>query len=106
MRATELVGLDVLDRAGRRLGVVIDLRCIQDGPPRGAMAALRVDSLLVSRRRAGSLLGYQHRSQQGPWLLRTILCRLHGDTLVVPWSAVREHTGHIQLDVSGAELTG
>jgi hypothetical protein len=82
MRATDLIGLDVYDPHGEHLGVVIDLRCIQDGPLRGAMATLRVDSLLVSRRRTGAQLGYQRRTQQGPWLLRAALRRLHG----IPWS--------------------
>lgn len=105
MRATDLIGLDVLDGAGDHLGVVIDLRCVQDGPLRGATATLRVEALLVSRRRTGTLLGYERRVQQGPWLLRTVLGRLHGRTLLVPWSAVRDHTGPIRVDVRRAELS-
>jgi sporulation protein YlmC with PRC-barrel domain len=105
MRATDLVGLDVYDRAGDRIGVVIDLRCVQDGPLRGAMATLRVESLLVSRRRIGALLGYERHVQQGPWLLRTVTRRLHGRTLLVPWSAVRDHTGAIRVGVRRAELS-
>ncbi|MDQ1741053.1 MAG: hypothetical protein QOE53_2705 [Pseudonocardiales bacterium] len=89
MKASDLIGRPVLDSAGRRLGVVTDLRCVQDGPLRGAMAAPRVRSVVVSRRRTGSMLGYDRRGQQGPWLVRRIVRWLHRDLLVLPWESVR-----------------
>jgi hypothetical protein len=89
MKASDLIGRPVLDSAGRRLGVVTDLRCVQDGPLRGAMAAPRVRSVVVSRRRTGSMLGYDRRGQQGPWLVRLIVRWLHRDLLIVPWESVR-----------------
>ena len=104
MKASDLLGLEVVDRGGRRLGVVTDLRCVQDGPLRGSMAAPRVESLLVSRRHTGSMLGYDRREQQGPWLLRTIVRRLHRDLTVIPWSAVAGHTGRITLTLDTADL--
>jgi len=35
------------------------------------------------------MLGYDRRDQQGPWLVRLIVRRLHRRLLVVPWEAVR-----------------
>jgi hypothetical protein len=93
MRASDLLGAPVLDRDGRQVGVVTDLRCVQDGPVRGSMAAPRVDALVVSRRHTGSLLGYDRRDQQGPWLIRAAVRRLHRHLLVVPWSAVGGYPG-------------
>lgn len=89
MRASDLIGRPVLDGTGRRIGVVTDLRCVQDGPLRGAMAAPRVHEVLISRHRTGSLLGYDRRDQQGPWLVRRIVRWLHRDLMVVPWESVR-----------------
>ncbi|HVQ91330.1 MAG TPA: PRC-barrel domain-containing protein [Mycobacteriales bacterium] len=106
MRASDLIGADVLDRDGRRLGVVTDLRCVQDGPLRGAMATPRVAALLVSRRHTGSLLGYDRRDQQGPWLIRRIVRRLHRHLLEIPWTAVASYDGQITLTASAADLTG
>jgi sporulation protein YlmC with PRC-barrel domain len=104
MRASDLIGQDVLDSAGRRLGVVTDLRCVQDGPLRGAMQAPRVHALIVSRRRTGSLLGYDRRAQQGPWLIRRVVRLLHRDAVLVPWEAVASTTDDIRLHSGDAGI--
>src|SRR4051812_9193652 len=97
MRASDLLGLDVHAADGTRLGTVTDLRCVLDGPLRGVMAAPRVHALLVSRRHFGSLLGYDRREQQGPWLVRVIVRRLHRKLRVVPWSDVERYDGMVVL---------
>jgi sporulation protein YlmC with PRC-barrel domain len=97
MRASDLIGLEVLDASGKGLGVVVDLRCVQDGPLRGAMQAPRVSALVVSRRHTGSLLGYDRRAQQGPWLVRAVIQFLHRDAVLVPWASVAGHDGRITL---------
>jgi hypothetical protein len=65
------------------------------------MQAPRVSALLVSRRHTGSLLGYDRRAQQGPWLLRTIVQYLHRDAILVPWENVAAHDGRIKLNERG-----
>lgn len=90
MRASDLIGREVVTADGTSVGVVTDLRCVQDGPVRGTQAALRVDAVLVSRHHTGSVLGYDRRRQQGPWLIRAIVRRLHRHMQVVPWSDVAD----------------
>jgi sporulation protein YlmC with PRC-barrel domain len=104
MKASDLLGRRVVDASGAYLGVVTDLRCIQDGPLRGSMAAPRVHQLIVSRRRVGSLLGYDRRDQQGPWLIRIIIRQLHRQILFVPWEAARLGGHEITLSLTAAEL--
>jgi sporulation protein YlmC with PRC-barrel domain len=104
VRASELIGADVTDAAGRRLGVVTDIRCVQDGPVRGAMAAPRVTALLVSRRHTGSLLGYDRRAQQGPWLVRAVVRALHRHLVEVPWAAVETYQPAVVLRADAGEL--
>ncbi|MEP6598513.1 MAG: PRC-barrel domain-containing protein [Actinomycetota bacterium] len=104
MRASDLIGLDVYDAAGKNLGVVTDLRCVQDGPLRGSMQAPRVAELIVSRRHTGSLLGYDRRSQQGPWLIRAVIQRLHRHAVLVPWGSIADTTGRITLRAGKGEL--
>lgn len=43
----------------------------------------RVSALVVGHGRPGSLLGYERRSEQGPWLVATIVRHLHRHTRVV-----------------------
>jgi sporulation protein YlmC with PRC-barrel domain len=97
MRASDLIGQVVFDAAGNRLGVVTDLRCIQDRPRNGHLAGIRIQSLIVSRRHTGSLLGYDRRAKQGPWLVRVIVSLLHRKTIVVPWEDVADAGRAIRL---------
>jgi hypothetical protein len=96
MRAGDLIGREVTDAAGTTIGVITDVRCVQDGPLRGTNAALRIDALLVSRHHTGSVLGYDRR-RQGPWLVRQVVERLHRHMQVVPWSAVDDEGPPIRL---------
>jgi hypothetical protein len=97
MRASDLIGRDVLDAAGQRVGVITDLRCIQDGPLRGRYASLRVDAALVSGRHVGSTLGYDRRPDQGPWLIRLVVRWLHRDARVIAWTDLVEENGAVRL---------
>jgi sporulation protein YlmC with PRC-barrel domain len=104
MRASELIGRDVIDRAGHRIGVVTDLRCVQDGPLRGALATPRLAALVVRPRHTGALLGYHRPAQHGPWLIRVIVERLHRHARLVPWTAVTAYEPQIVLDVTADTL--
>lgn len=97
MRASDLLGLEVHSAAGQRLGVVTGLRCVQDGPVRGALAAPRVDALIISPRAIGASLGYQQRDQRGPWLLRWAVQALHRDSELVAWQDVASHEQQVTL---------
>lgn len=77
-RLGTLAGMDVLDPEGRRVGAVIDARF---EPAADGAQVLR--SLLVGRGGAGSLLGYERRADQGPWLVSGILRWWHRNTKVV-----------------------
>src|SRR5438046_1509152 len=89
MRTPDLIARDVVGSDGRRLGAVVDVRLVGDAPsPGGAMPGLRVDGLVVSRRRFGALWGYDRYEQQGPWLLRTLLKWWHRDVCYARWEDV------------------
>lgn len=68
-RLSQLLGMRVIDPAGRRLGVVTDVRLLhRDG--------LRATRLIVGRRHPGALLGYHQHPGQGPWAVRVLMRRL------------------------------
>jgi len=82
VRACDLLGRVVVDTAGRRRGVVVELVASQQGP------AILVEGLVVSPHRLGSMLGYGRQQQRGPLLVRGLVERLHRSSVVVPWSSV------------------
>ena len=89
-RISELLGATVTARDGRELGHVNDLRLARGQAVRGLQAELVVDGLLISDRHSGSMLGYDRRAEQGPWLARAVVRRLHRNARYLPWTAVDE----------------
>lgn len=93
---------------GRPAGLVSDVRVLAAAGTSG-YADLSVEGLVLTPRRTGSLLGYDRRREQGPWLVRVIVARLHRRAGYVAWSDVREvdwENGRILLDTDTmSELT-
>jgi hypothetical protein len=69
--------MDVLDPGGARIGRVLDARFEPDADH------LVLCSLIVGHGRPGSLLGYDRRADQGPWLVRRVVRWLHRHTVIV-----------------------
>lgn len=86
-RVGDLLGMNVLGAAGHSLGVINDLRVSwrKDAHARNEFV---VAALIVGPGRAGGLLGYDRRQEQGPALVRAIVRRLHRGSLLVPWHDV------------------
>jgi sporulation protein YlmC with PRC-barrel domain len=87
-RLVDLLGLPVLAVDGNQLGLVNDLRLVHVDKVRGVFAELVVDGIIVSDHHAGSMLGYDRRAEQGPWLVRVLVRALHRHAGYVPWSDV------------------
>jgi sporulation protein YlmC with PRC-barrel domain len=77
-RLGALAGMEVRGPDGRRAGRVLDARFEPD-----AAGQLVLRSLIVGHGRLGSLLGYDRRDAQGPWLVRAVVRRLHSHTVIV-----------------------
>jgi sporulation protein YlmC with PRC-barrel domain len=92
MRLSELVGREVVDAAGARVGRVADLVLVQDGGMRGPYtASLRGVALIVIERRNTRLLGYERDMR--PVVFRWLIRRLSGRALRVPWEQVASYDG-------------
>jgi hypothetical protein len=85
MRGSDVIGLPVVGRGGRALGKVLDLRLVQDGPMRGAYAALRVEALVVGRHTVAAHLGYDRARVNGPWLVNAAVNALTRGNGLLPW---------------------
>lgn len=92
MRLTELLDRVVVDRHGRRIGRIADVRLVQDGPlpAGGGQAAFRVDGLIIVERHATQLFGYERHV--GPALLRALVHRRLGQVWYLPWDEVERIT--------------
>jgi hypothetical protein len=102
MRLTDLLGAEVVDRAGRSPGRVHDVRLVQDGPTLGGFGAgLRVDGLIVGRRAVGARLGYERGRMRGPLLVKLVAGWLRHDGRYVPWDRV-EAISEGRVHVSGS----
>ena len=88
MRASELLGLTVVDETGNELGTVADIRLVQDGPMIGSYgASFRLEGLVVVRRRHVRLLGYER--DVGPRLMKSAVRHLTGEVRFADWDRVR-----------------
>jgi sporulation protein YlmC with PRC-barrel domain len=90
MILSDLLDAPVIDADGRRLGFVVDVRLVLDGPLDGLLAAPRVHGLRVSPRTGTSFLGYERTDENAPALLAHWLRRRHRGTFLVLWSDVAD----------------
>ena len=90
MRYTDLMGSKVVGRDGRSIGVVTDVRLVQDGPTLGEFgAAFRVHGLVVGPTTIGAHMGFERANVRGPWLLKRLFALIQGVPRYAEWQLVR-----------------
>lgn len=106
MRMGDLLESRVADADGRDLGVVHDVRLVQDGPLlEGFGHALRVDGLVVGPGSWAVRLGYLRHGVKGPWLVKALAQAVERRTRFVPWGDVEAWDGrHVRLRCREADL--
>jgi hypothetical protein len=87
MQMSDVMGRQVADVEGARVGKVADVRLVQDGPfVEGFGNMLRVDALVVGRGGVATRLGYVRGGVRGPWLLKALAAALEGRAYLVSWT--------------------
>ncbi|WP_051761296.1 hypothetical protein [Microbispora rosea] len=90
LRLGGLIGRTVRGPAGEVAGNVADVRLVQDGPFLAEVhQAFRTAGLLIARRRAGRLFGYERGP--GLWrpsLLGALVRRMHGEIRYAEWDQI------------------
>lgn len=84
IRASDLLGTPVVDRDGRSLGRVRDLRLHAEGDDH------RIDGLVTGRGVIAERLGYAYGEAAGPWLLAAVMRRAARRARYVDWDAIEE----------------
>lgn len=87
-RLTELLGMRIRFADGRDGDRVTDVRLSPSVFLRGQLNELVVEGLVVGKMRPGTLLGYDRHPDQGPWLIRAIVRRIHRHTGYLRWDDV------------------
>jgi hypothetical protein len=105
MQISDLLGTKLIGRDGVVVGVIADVRLVQDGPfIEGFGNALRVDALVVGRGGAAVRLGFIRGGVRGPWLLRVLAGRLEARARLVRWSDVEYVDGEFRVPARRDEL--
>jgi hypothetical protein len=84
----DLLGMDVHDDGGTRLGRVADARFVVDGGPGQLLAEARLLGLVVSPHSAASFLGYERTVLRQPWPLPSIFRWRHRGSFLVLWEDI------------------
>ncbi|MFP3467008.1 PRC-barrel domain-containing protein [Leifsonia sp. SIMBA_070] len=104
MILSDVVGLTVISSDGERLGKVVDLRFVLDGPPDGLLAAARLYGLVVSPHSRTSFAGYERTGVDAPApIARFLRWRARGSVLVL-WSDLASMTDAVIHLRAGATL--
>jgi hypothetical protein len=84
-----MLGRELVDRDSLGVGVISDVRLVQDGPYiEGFGSALRVEALVVGRGGVGVRVGFIRGGVKGPWPLRTLAGLVEGRARVVRWESI------------------
>src|SRR4051812_28271973 len=98
-RLNELLQMPVQDLAGARLGRVLDVRLERATSDPGER--IKAIGLVVGAGRPGSYFGYDRRPDMGPWLVRTVVRRLHRHSAYVDLADLEDldwDAGVIRID--------
>jgi sporulation protein YlmC with PRC-barrel domain len=94
MRLSELLGTEVHDQVGTRVGRVADVMVLRDGPlDENGRPGFRILGLVVVEGRHGRLLGYE--KERHPAAFRWAVRRMAKQIVDVPWEQVRSVTPNL-----------
>jgi len=88
MILSDVLGSDVVDHHGQRLGEVSDVRFALDAAPGQLLSGARMVGIVVSPRTASSFLGYERLGLTQPWPVAQLLRWRHRGSFLVLWEDI------------------
>ncbi|GEM_PF-445645 len=106
MNLSELLGLEVVDFDGRKIGKVREVRLVHDGVRRSVPGVgFKVQGFIVGKWTIGARLGYDQTGMKSPWMVAAIARWFMRRSVWIPWEGVGNVEGdHIALRVRKATL--
>lgn len=96
MRLSDILGSEVIDAQGRRIGRTHDVRMVREGPPQGTFGpSYQITGLIIGGAAVGSRLGYDRGGIDGPWPLKRFFRRFDRRRRYVDWGAVESVDGRV-----------
>ncbi|BCW60246.1 PRC-barrel domain-containing protein [Arthrobacter sp. StoSoilB20] len=88
MILNDMLGSDVVDSDGQRLGEVSDVRFAVDAAPGQLLSQARMVGIVVSPRTASSFLGFERQRISQPWPVAQLLRWWHRGSFLVLWEDI------------------
>ena len=88
MILADMLGREVVDSNGDRLGEVSDFRFALDSAPTQLLSQARLVGIIVSPRTASSFLGFERQGMTQPWPVAQLLRWWHRGSFLVLWEDV------------------
>jgi sporulation protein YlmC with PRC-barrel domain len=88
MNLSDVLGSDVVDGGGQRLGEVSDVRFALDAGAGQLLSPARLVGIVVSPRTASSFLGYERQEISQPWPVAQLLRWRHKGSFLVLWEDI------------------
>ena len=88
MNLNDVLGCDVMDDAGQRLGEVSDVRFALDAGAGQLLSQARLVGIVVCPRTASSFLGYERQELSQPWPVAQLLRWRHRGSFLVLWEDI------------------
>jgi len=88
MNLNDILGSDVVDGDGQRLGEVSDFRFALDAGAGQLLSPARLVGIVVSPRTASSFLGYERQGLTQPWPVAQLFRWWHRGSFLVLWEDI------------------
>ncbi len=107
MLLSDLLDTPVIDSTGNKIGHIVDVLLVQDGPIVGGFGAQpRVEGIAIGKQNLAVRLGYHRADVKGPAPLRFVLDRLALRTRYADWADVASvEESEVRLRVAGGDLS-
>ena len=104
LRMHELYESTVVDKDGKEIGAINDVRLVRDDV-KSTGTALRVDGITTSKSKLASRLGLHHYDPRGSWLLKALAWRMKRRGTFISWTYVdRCEDRLVHLSIAKDEL--
>ncbi|MCU1563029.1 MAG: PRC-barrel domain containing protein [Arthrobacter sp.] len=95
MILSDVLGSDVIDAEGRRLGAAIDARFVLGPSAQGVVGPAILSGFIVSPHSKISTWGYERSKVSAPWPIARLSNWLHRGSFLIAWEDIEKIEGRV-----------